>query len=93
MNTTSVSSGLRTADATVKTGKGIITDVIINTDGVNAATLIIYDNTSAAGTVVFKAQVVGADLAGVFSNLNTRCDNGLFADVTGVGADYIVHYK
>lgn len=45
-----ISSGSKTASALIRTGKGIFSGIIISTDGTNAVTLDIYDNTSAAGT-------------------------------------------
>jgi len=92
METTSKSSGLLTIDSLItSTGKSILTDIIINTDGTNDATLTLVDAVSAA--TIFKATVVGSDNTGVFNNFNTRADGGLFATITGTGADYIVHFK
>ena len=90
----SISSGLKTADGIIRTGKCILTDVLIGTNGTNAVTLILYDNASAAsGNVLFKGQVVGANLAGEFTGMNVRGDLGIYADVTGTGAEFVVHTK
>jgi len=92
--TTCLSSDLRTADAAIYVGRGTLNAVTVLTDGTNAATLTIYDNASAAsGTVLYKSIVAGADLqkADVY-NLAIRCVNGLYADISGTGAAYIIHY-
>src|SRR4051812_20404840 len=94
MNHATTSSGLKSADAAILAAPGKLRGVTVLTDGTNAATLIIYDNKSAAsGTVLEKLIVAGADRcmkvvfdAGVVANA------GIYADVSGTGAEYIVHY-
>ncbi len=94
MESTSKSSGLLTADGVIATGKTILADVFINTDGTNAATLTLYDNaSSASGTVLLKVSVLGADFSKAFNNMHCRADNGIFADISGAGADYVIHFK
>lgn len=96
MNSTSLSSGLKTSDTAILDRRGILTGVMIVTDKTNDASLIIYDNASAAsGTALFKGLVVGTEDSRYFDlgSLNVRCVNGLYADVSGTGAEYIVYYK
>lgn len=91
--TTCISSDLQTTDQQIYTGRGTLNAVTILTDGTNAATLTIYDNTSAAGTVLFKMIVPGASQSNHAEyNLAIRCTTGLYADVSGTGASYIVYY-
>jgi len=94
-NTTSKSTGLETADLLINTGKAILTGVQIITDQTNDATLILYDNTSAAGTEVFKQIVTGTDDSKTFwfGDGGIRCSTGLYADIAGTAAEYIVFYK
>ena len=67
------------------------------TGGTNDATLIIYDNASAAsGTELFKVVVTGANDGAYFElpEGGIRAKNGLYADVTTAGGGaYIVHYR
>ena len=91
--TTSISSGLLSADAQIYTGRGTLQGLTVLTDGTNAATVTLYDNTAASGTVIAKLVVAGADRQGFQSwNFHPRCLNGIYADVSGTGASYIVHY-
>lgn len=92
---TSLSSGLRTADAAVHTGRGTLNGVLIGTDGTNSATLTIYDNASSAtGDVVFKAVVAATNRTkDVIFNVPVRCVNGLYCDIQGTGAEYIVYHS
>lgn len=92
--TTAISSGLRTADAAIYVGRGTLNGLVVNTDGTNAATVTLYDNaTTNSGTVLAQVIVAGADRTrDVIFNLATRCLNGIYADVTGTGAAYIVYF-
>ncbi len=91
--TSSISSGLQTADAQIYTGRGTVQALTVITDGTNAATVTLYDNTTASGTVLAQMIVAGADRTGFQSwNFHCRCLNGIYADVTGTGASYIVHF-
>lgn len=92
--TTCLSSGLRTADAAIYVGRGTLNSVSIITDGTNAATVTLYDNASAAtGNVLFKGVVPGANSSETVAwNLAVRCLNGIYADVSGTGAAYVVYY-
>lgn len=95
MQPTNKSSGLLTSDTLLHTGKAILAGVQILTDGVNDATVIIYDNTSAAGNEVFKQVVTGTDdsIPYTLPDGGVRCDNGIYIDVAGTGAAFIVYYR
>jgi dienelactone hydrolase len=87
-------SGLKTADAAIAVGVNRVNTLTILTDGTNAATVVLYDNPSAAsGTVLAKGICIGADrtLHMVFEN-PVKASTGIYADVTGTGAEYIVTY-
>jgi len=89
------SSGLETSDAAVVAAKCLFYGVEIITDGTNAASIIVYDNASAAsGTEVFKGTVAGANnFGGVTFEHPVEMFNGIFVDVSGTGAAYIVYWK
>ncbi len=91
---TSISSGLKTADALIATGRNRINGIILNGDGTNAASVVIYDNTAASGKVVDKVVLGAGHVHGdqhIFTN-PILCEHGIYADVTGPGAEYVVFY-
>lgn len=89
------SSGLKTSDSAILATAGALGGVLVITNGTNAATLIIYDNaTAASGTVLWKCVVNGADQygGGLFPSL-INAANGLYADISGTDAAYIVYFR
>lgn len=92
---TNKSTGVLNSDTLIMDGKAIVAGIQIITDGTNDATLILYDNTAASGKEVFKASLTGTNdpLYISLPDGGVRCDNGLYADVTGTGAEFIVHYR
>lgn len=89
-----VSTGVLTAGGTlVFNGVSYLNSIQVFTDGTNAATVTVYDNTSAAGKIVAQAVVPGANLYVSFpAKFAIRCDVALFVQVTGTGASGIVTY-
>jgi hypothetical protein len=91
------SSGLKSADTAIHSGPCIYLGAKALGDGTNAATVIIYDNASAAsGTVVGKSVVdagltEGSDL--VCPEGGVYCQNGLYLDIGGTGAEAIVYFR
>jgi len=94
MTTSSRSSDIQTADASIATGRNRINSVILLADGTNAASLVIYDNASAAsGKVLASLKVKATDVQKeVVFTFPVIAENGIYADVTGTGASYIVHF-
>lgn len=94
MKSSSRSSGLKNADAAISAGRNRINAITLLGDGTNAASLIIYDNASAAsGTVLAKiTQLATARLTHIIFENPVFAENGIYADVTGTGAEYIVYY-
>jgi hypothetical protein len=91
--TTAISSGIKAADTLIYTGRGTLNGLTVYTDGTNAATVTLYDGTTAAGNILTQVIVAGADRTeSVIFNLAVRCLNGIYADVTGTGATYIVYF-
>lgn len=89
----SISSGLQTTDQLLYTGRNRINAITLITDGTNAASVVVYDNTTAASKVAAKVTAAGAQntMHVIFEN-PVLCENGIYADVTGTGAAYIVFF-
>lgn len=86
---TDVGSGLA-----VKSSSGVLADCIVYTDGTNEATLIAYDNASAAsGIVLAKVIVLGADKMGGEIDIEVAASNGIFITLTGTGSSCLIRYK
>jgi hypothetical protein len=84
--------GLKTSSELQYTGKCACTAFVIITNGSANATLTLYDNTEASGTVRAKLVVPGANLSGGrnYSTYPLRFENGIYAELSGAGASYIV---
>lgn len=85
------SSGYLSASGQVVSGDSVVVHVEVITDGVNAATAVLHDGTSAAGTELFHAYAAGTDIIGGGVNLNIRAADGIYLALTGSGAKAIVH--
>lgn len=87
-------SGELTSNTLVRTGETGLVGVLINTDGTNDAAVVVYDNTAASGTVVFKETVNGAENFGgiIFGNTPILAETGLYMTITGTGASCILYY-
>ena len=82
--------GLQTATATMLTGAGLLHGIHVITDGTNAATMLCYDNTSAAGTVKAKAIVPGAtSVLPIMFDPPLHMDLGVHITISGTGAEFI----
>ena len=89
------SSGLKTDDAAIATGKQLVCGYTLHPDGTNACTLSLYDSASAAsGTVLAKGIVAAgtADSAGAVLPFRVKAFNGVYADHTTCGG-YIVYTR
>lgn len=89
----SISSGLKTAGAAIATGRNRINAITL-IGGSTASSVILYDNASAASGTVLAKVTQGTNLVTthiVFEN-PVVCENGIYANVTGTGAEYIVYY-
>lgn len=95
MSNPSTSSGLKVADAAILAMPGRLMKLSLLGDGTNATSVVLYDNASAAsGTVLAKLQL---DAGLVYQDANLPEEgvvalNGIYADVTGTGAEYIVYF-
>ena len=89
------SSSLLSADAAVYARPCRLMGLQVLADGTNAATVQLHDNASAAsGTTVAKV-VVDATLTTDYATIppgGVVCNNGIYANVTGTGAEFIVYF-
>lgn len=90
---TSISTGVLNQDTLIWTGRNRVNAITILTDGTNAATVSLYDNTSAANKIAIQGKCLGANLVNhmIFEN-PVLFENGIYADVTGTGATFIVFF-
>ena len=94
MSCPATSSGLKSADGAISTLPARLKALIVEADGTNKATAIVYDNPSAAsGTVLAKLVVNAGDTSGAIVNLDVIANKGLYLDVDGDGAAAIVHFS
>lgn len=91
------SSDRRTADAAITAIGGYLHGVMLENDGTNASSVIIYDNATAASGVILAKVLLPASSTVlnyyVTFNHPITANKGIFADVTGTGAAYIVYYS
>lgn len=78
-----------TASALVKTGQGVVTGVVVNSH--TAGTLKLWDNTSAATTVIFNTITFGA-AERFIPFYGAKFTTGLFATIGGA-ADITIIYN
>mgnify|MGYP003590435387 CR=1 FL=1 len=90
---TSISSGVKSADALIATGRNRVNAITVLTDGTNSATLDVRDGTTVSGTIKITGKCVGASLINhiIFEN-PVLFENGIYGDVTGTGATYIIYF-
>lgn len=72
---------------TVASGRAFLNSLQVTTDGTNAGTVTVYDNTAGSGKVIAVLTVLGASLNGSLPlGFGIRCDLGLTFVVSGTGA-------
>ena len=88
------SSGEKTSSAAILAMPGALQTVVVTADGTNQATVILYDNASAASGTILARVIVDAGL--VFESLHLTIPvvalNGIYASISGTGAACVVHY-
>lgn len=78
------------ASTLVKTGKGVLHSVVINTKGATANTLTLYDGIDNTGTVV---AIIDTTLAQVVLTYDIAFATGLYATLaTGTAANVTITY-
>lgn len=91
-----ISSGLKSADAAILATPGLLHGVMVISDATNVASVVVYDNASAAsGTALAKLSIPASTTAPqtIMFNVPIACHNGIYADVAGTGANYIVYFS
>ena len=89
------STGKLTSSQVIVRRSGMLTSCLVRTDGTNAATVTIYDNTEASGKILGEWMVQGATGYGGRNwpeGAFTPFDNGLYISISGTGAWAIVEY-
>lgn len=94
MSTIAKASGaLAVGTTTLMGGKATLNSVQVVTDGTNAATVTVYDNTAGSGKILSLVKVVGTTLHDcVVYDSPLRGDVGLTVVVAGTGATAYVGY-
>lgn len=87
-------SFVQIADGVITAKSGYITGVYIISDGTNDATLILYDNASAASgnKIITMCARAAMPFAGNTWTFPVIFFNGIYADVTGTNASYVVEF-
>lgn len=87
------STGELTESQLIKNGFGVLTSILIITDGTNAATAMLFDNTAGSGKKLGEWTVPGASQYGgrnwIFA---PKFGVGLYLTLSGTGASAIVEY-
>lgn len=95
-NSTSVSSGVITGVTTLFNGRHTLNTVQVFGDGVNAATVNVYDNTTNSGKIVCKLLLAAATAGVLERNIafssSVRLETALTVEVIGTGASAIVSF-
>lgn len=87
------SSYTRSSDALIFDGKCYLVSVLVITDGTNDATVSVHDALNAGSNQVFPVTVSGAsDFGGRIWMPPLEMRNGIYVNVSGTGAKYIVEY-
>ena len=85
------------ADAAAVTGHGVLYGIILATDGTNAVTVSIYDNTSGSGTELIPTIVIPTSATQRTSSIGfgipVHFATGCYVDITTAGTvGYMVYY-
>jgi len=86
-------SGEQTSDQKIYGANCLLTGVLIITDGTNSAKVVVKDSTTATGTVVAEFTVAGSSYFGGGTwEVPVEMHSGIYCDVTGTGASYVVYF-
>jgi len=88
------STGSQNADGQAVALECAVTSIELKSDGTNAATLSVYDGTSTSGVLIASLSIPASTAAPQFVTFNIPvcCTKGVYADVGGTGATYIIQY-
>jgi hypothetical protein len=95
MDYTATTSGSKVADGVIFARPCRVHSIMLETDGTNVATCILYDNPSAAsGTVLASLSCLGADRQATWSlDCGVEANSGVYLDIGGTGAKVVIHYS
>jgi hypothetical protein len=92
MSLTPVASKNATAATTVKSGPGALCSVVL-TSGADAASVTVYDNTAASGTILCKLAVAAGATTAVFAPAQPlAAGKGIHFAITGTTPSVTVSY-
>jgi len=90
---TALCSGEKSASELIFTGPCNLCSILVNTDGTNNVTVIVYDNTAASGKIVRRFAVKGTEnYGGTILKFPVDMAIGIYISMVGVGGSYIVDY-
>lgn len=87
-----VTSGSVVDDTSVRTGAGLLWGAVL-TAGSDVATLILYDNTSKAGTILVNLSAIANTTASVTFTQPVRFSTGLEPALTGTASFGYAYYN
>lgn len=90
-----VTSGEKTADATILTGAGYFRQIVVMPDGTNDVSVVVYDNTASSGTKLLPTLTFAGDGGPQASPpVWVSVDTGIRVDITTAGTvAYTVLYR
>lgn len=98
-----ISSGYKVADAVIfpsgstpPPNGAALHGVMLLSDGTHTASLIVYDNNAASAATQVATFSIPANIAApqyIMFNNPIICNKGIYADVTGTSATYIIYYS
>ncbi len=86
----------RTSSGLVASGTGILGGVVVATDGTNAVTLNIYDNTDGSGKKIIPSTVITSSASNRVQAIavDLQFNTGVYVTATSSGSfEYTVYYK
>jgi hypothetical protein len=88
-------SGEISASELVYDGPCLLVGIVVNTDGVNDALGVVYDNSAASGKVVGRWRVkADENHGGCMHGLSpVKMENGIYVALSGTGASFQVYYR
>ncbi len=97
----STSSGLLTSDTAVVAQSCILDCIVVSGDGTNAASVIAYDNATAASGLEVGYMILPANATAPTGTrtvvwtppVGVYCNKGIYVDVAGTNAKFIIYYR
>ena len=88
-----INSGELTESQLVYSGACLISKIKINSDGTNAASVVVYDNTSGSGKKIDTTIIPGESRYGGGNIIPPeKIDTGIYVEISGTGATVTLSY-